>query len=382
MSNLAGPNLSQLNSQGAQPQQSADDDMSLSWCPSLLMRHEEGWEDLLRLASGYQAAVRHSLTLFLLSQKPSTCNGKIVTRLRNLSTVFEEPFYLPIPLNKSITFNSNNIPSDKMTATVHVKNIAAKTDDKEVKDFFSFCGKITSIEVQQDATSPDSKFATVTFEKETAAKTALLLNHTRLGDNEITVTSDATPDDQPPKTNADRDTDEITQEEKPRSRILAEYLAHGYLVADTSIKTAISLDEKHGVSARFLSTLQNLDQKYHATDRAKATDQSYGITARANSLLHGLSSYFEKAKDTPTGQKIANFYVSGAKQVEDIHKEAKRLAEMKKEEAGGSSYKAVGLDKIFGPEKTKPAEEAGDGGAAAPTGEVQQPTQPSEVPKV
>lgn len=199
------------------------------------------------------------------------------------------------------------------------------------------------------------------------------------------MTSDATPPDSenPTKSNADRDTDEITQEEKPRSRILAEYLAHGYLVADTSIKRAISLDEKHGVSQRFLSTLENLDKKYHATDRAKATDQSYGITSRANSLLHGLSSYFEKAKDTPTGKKIADFYVAGAKQVEDIHKEAKRLAEIKKEEAGGSSYKAAGLDRVFGPEKTKPAAEGSqaDGGAAAPAGEAQKPTQPSEVPK-
>lgn len=47
--------------------------------------------------------------------------------------------------------------------------------------------------------------------------------------------------------------------------------------------------------------------------------------------------------------------------MEDIHKEAKRLAEIKKEEAGGSAYKAVGLDKIFGPEKTK--DSAAEGGA-------------------
>ncbi|KAM7215089.1 hypothetical protein V8F06_009543 [Rhypophila decipiens] len=272
-----------------------------------------------------------------------------------------------------------------MTATVHVKNIAAKTDDKEVKDFFSFCGKITSIDVQPEGTS-DLKTATVTFEKESAAKTALLLNHTRLGDNEITVTSDATLDaDHSPKSNTDRDTDEITQEEKPRSRILAEVLANGYLVADTSLKTAIALDEKHGVSARFLSTLENLDQKYHATDRAKATDQSYGITNRAYSLLHGLSSYFEKATNTPTGHKIANFYTASAKQVEDIHNEAKRLAELKKEEAGGSAYKAVGLDKVFGPEKTTPAEGNSAGAAASSTtttGDVQQPTAAADVPKV
>ena len=64
---------------------------------------------------------------------------------------------------------------------------------------------------------------------------------------------------------------------------------------------------------------------------------------------------------------------AGAKQVEDIHKEAKRLAEIKKEEAGGSAYKAVGLDKIFGPEKT--ADGAAEG---AVVGEVQEPTKPAE----
>ena len=47
--------------------------------------------------------------------------------------------------------------------------------------------------------------------------------------------------------------------------------------------------------------------------------------------------------------------------MEDIHKEAKRLAEIKKEEAGGSAYKAAGLDKVFGPEKT--GDGAAEGGA-------------------
>lgn len=248
-----------------------------------------------------------------------------------------------------------------MATTVYVKNIAPNTEDKEIRDFFSFCGKITSIDV---TTEGDHKSATVTFEKETAAKTALLLNHTKLGATEITVTSssDASPDSPEPTTNADRDSDEITQEEKPRARILAEYLAHGYLVADTGLQRAIALDEKHGVSQRFLGTLTALDQKVHARDRAKTADASYGITNRANSLLTGLGSYFEKASHTPTGQKIVGFYTTTSKQVEDIYKEAKRLAELKKEEAGGSSYKAAGLEKVFGPEKT----ETKEGGAPAP----------------
>ncbi|KAK5661893.1 hypothetical protein OQA88_10002 [Cercophora sp. LCS_1] len=263
-----------------------------------------------------------------------------------------------------------------MATTVYVSNIAPNTDDKEIKDFFSFCGKITSINVTPSETS---KSATVTFEKETAAKTALLLNHTKLGPTEITVTADeasSTPSPPPPTTNEDRDTDEITQEEKPRARILAEYLAHGYLVADTGLKRALALDEKHGVTQRFLGTLTALDQKVHATDRAKTADSTYGITNRANSLITGLGSYFEKATHTPTGKRIVDFYTKSQRQVADVHAEAKRLADLKKEEAGGSSYKAAGLDKVFGPEKTGQAPATSAEGVV-PTANTQQPTKES-----
>ncbi|OIW24840.1 hypothetical protein CONLIGDRAFT_717841 [Coniochaeta ligniaria NRRL 30616] len=266
--------------------------------------------------------------------------------------------------------------------TVQVANIAAKTEDKEIKDFFSFCGKITDIKVTSEGAS---KSAVVTFEKETAAKTALLLNHTKLGENEITVTgsTDADKSDSGYKHQDDRDTDDITQEEKPRSRILAEYLAHGYVVADASLKKAIDLDEQHGVSSRFLNTLTSLDNKYHATDRAKTVDQSYGITQRASGLLSGLGSYFEKATNTPTGRKLVQFYTNGQRQVEDIHNEARRLAELKKQEHGGSAYKAAGLDKVFGAEKEKPkaTDAPGSAPANAPAVEsTQTATAPSNVP--
>lgn len=229
----------------------------------------------------------------------------------------------------------------------------------------------------------------MTFEKETAARTALLLNNTMLGDNKIAVTSDVNPDEESYKHDHDgehyRDGDEITPEMKPKSRILAEYLAHGYLVADTGLQSALAADEKHGISQRFLTTLHSLDAKYHASDRARTADQSYGITQRANSLLGGLSSYFEKASNTPTGQRIVKFYSDGQRQVSDIHNEARRLAELRKQEHGGSAYKAAGLDRVFGPEKTA----KNGGGASAPgaapsdapaTESSQKPTAPANVP--
>ncbi|KAL2890136.1 Protein vip1 [Ceratocystis lukuohia] len=233
-----------------------------------------------------------------------------------------------------------------MTNVVYVTDISASTDDKEIKEFFSFCGKVTAISIEADGA--DKKKATVTFEKDTAMKTALLLHHTQLGSSKITVTGSANLDEHNDPTPAQRDGDEITQEEKPRSRILAEYLAHGYVVGDAALEQAVVLDKKHNVSQRFLTTLQSLDSKYKATDRARATDESYGISTRGKGLLFGLNSYFEKAVGTPAGKKIAKFYEEGSKQAQDIHTEARRLADLKKDQAGGSAYRASGLEKVFG----------------------------------
>lgn len=216
-------------------------------------------------------------------------------------------------------------------STVHVKNIGSSTSEKEIKEFFSFCGKITSLNVTEQGTT---KEATVVFEKETAAKTALLLDQTKLGSNSVSVTHAGTPSEEESYThNAERDSDEITQEEKPRSRIIAEYLAQGYAIGDQAIQKSIDLDHKHGVSARFLQTLQNLDNKTKATEKAKSVDSQYQITDKATNVAQsvwaGLSTYYEKAVGTPTGSKLAAFYTQQQRQVADIHNEARRLANLK-----------------------------------------------------
>lgn len=236
-------------------------------------------------------------------------------------------------------------------------------------------GKVSDIKI---TTEEKTKTAEVTFEKDTAMKTALLLTNTQLGPNHITITSasGSAPTDDLANDNKERDSDELTQEEKPRARILAEYLAHGYVVGDAALEHAIELDTKHNVSTRFLSTIQNLDTKYHATDRARATDQSYGISEKANHFLTGFASYFEKASTTPTGRKIVKFYTDGSRQVQDIHTEARRLADVKKEMHGGSAYKAAGLERVFGQQKPK-EEAAAAAPAAAPAAGAAATTTPA-----
>jgi len=221
-----------------------------------------------------------------------------------------------------------------MTSTVHVKGISHETTEKEVKDFFSFCGKITSISVTPESSSADSpKSATVTFEKETAAKTALLLDSTQLGKSQVHVTTASSLDDVASKAGATVSSsvgeDHIAQEDKPRSRIVAEYLAHGYTVSDNVISQAIALDKKHGFSSRFTGALTSFDTRVKATDTAKSVDTKYGVTDKAMSAWGGLNTYFEKALGTPTGQRIRQFYMEGDKQVRDVHNEARRLADLK-----------------------------------------------------
>ncbi|KAJ5787719.1 Nucleotide-binding alpha-beta plait [Penicillium paradoxum] len=236
--------------------------------------------------------------------------------------------------------------------TVHVSGIAPATSDKEVRDFFSFCGKIVNLSITPVSGEADAqKSATVTFEKEAAAKTALLLDQTQLGTSSVHVESAHTFEDiagaQVTDAAAENKGEEhdIAQEDKPRSRIFAEYLAHGYVVSDHAIVKAIALDQKHGVSNKFTSALTNFDKKFNATERARGLDTNYQISTKAASGWRGLSSYFEKALEHPSGQKLRDFYVQTDKQVRDIHNEARRLADLKQGKTGeteGASAPALG----------------------------------------
>lgn len=241
--------------------------------------------------------------------------------------------------------------------TIHVSNISSQTTQKELTDFFSFCGKISSSSLTPSSSDPSAlQSATITFASPTATKTALLLDQTQLGPSRISVTSAASIDDlasghvashgDEPTFGADTDPLEKlkSQESKPRATILAEMLAQGYTIADTALEKAISLDKQHGFTTKFYNLLHTLDSKLHATETAKTTDQTYHISEKAAGLTRTATStfsrYFEKFAGTPTGNRIRGFYQEGEKQVLDVHNEARRLADLKKQEEEQSKVHA------------------------------------------
>lgn len=226
-----------------------------------------------------------------------------------------------------------------MASTVHVENISKKTSEDEIKSFFSFCGKIQDISVK--STGNDTQSASVTFEKAAAAKTALLLDSTQLGPNSVHVKSAQSGGESATEKSSDdhKDSDDIEQEQKPRARIIAEYLAHGYAISDKAIESALAADKQHGYSTKFLQTLQNLDSKTQASQKAQVVDQKLGLSNKALGAWAGLTSYFDKAQGTPTGQKLRAFYDQGNKTVMDVHNEARHLADLKKGQSGSKPTK-------------------------------------------
>lgn len=240
-----------------------------------------------------------------------------------------------------------------MAATVNVENISIKTSEDEIKSFFSFCGKIQSISVKPAGN--DTQSASVTFEKTAAAKTALLLDNTQLGPNSVQVSSakflDEIAGEKAASAEEAKDGEHhIEQEAKPRARIIAEYLAHGYVISDKAIESALAVDKKNGYTTKFQQALQNFDSKTQATQKAQAVDTKLGLTQKGYAAYATLTSYFDKAANTPTGQKLRAFYDQGNKTVMDVHNEARHLADLKKQEQSGS---ASGLHHLPAPASDK-----------------------------
>ncbi|KAI5479426.1 actin cytoskeleton protein [Pseudohyphozyma bogoriensis] len=231
--------------------------------------------------------------------------------------------------------------TEPTTYSVTVSNLSASTTHPTLEHFFSFCGKIASI--AQEGTT-----AKVTFNKESAAKTALLLNGGTLEGSQITVTSDdietpalanAKPVASTAPTPAEKEGHELEQEDKPRSAVVAEYLAHGYVIGDSAIERAIAADQQYGISSRFLNFFTPLASKVQAVaqphvEKASAklaeVDEKQGLSLKANAAAIIGSKYYQNALSSPFGSKVHAFYTSTQKQVLDVHEEAVRIRNAKK----------------------------------------------------
>jgi hypothetical protein len=257
-----------------------------------------------------------------------------------------------------------------MTYSVTVTNFSSTTSEQQLHDFFSFCGKIESIQIKD-------KTAYVNFEKAASANTAALLNGGSLDGAHITVVSEV---DHPESDDEHHDENPIQQSDKPRAGIAAEYLAKGYTLSDDILQRAIEFDKSKGISKRFLSFLHNLDSTVGAKVGGEGATLSNVVTAKVTPIVsdvqakvqpvvndgvnrartldeqQGLSrtasGYYASAIASPLGQKVRAFYTTTTKQVIDIHEEARRIADSNKTTT--AAQPAAGANVTGGPTTAEP----------------------------
>jgi len=224
-------------------------------------------------------------------------------------------------------------------ATIHVSNLSHNTTEEEIRQFFSYCGKINELSIKPTSSETDSTLSsTITFERKPAADTALLLDNTELRGNKVKVEAAASLAELAKgsgSTDEHQHEHELRQEDKPRTAVLAEYLSQGYTLADHVLQRGIALDQQHGYSEKFKSYLQRLEQRTNAQATARSVDTTYGVTEKAQQGINVFQRYFEKAINTPTGQKVRSFYEAGQKTAMDIHNEAMRLKKLRENKAEG-----------------------------------------------
>ncbi|TEB22728.1 hypothetical protein FA13DRAFT_1757202 [Coprinellus micaceus] len=216
-----------------------------------------------------------------------------------------------------------------MSHTVEITGISPSTSKAQLNDFFT----IATIEYAEKSAK-----ASIVFEKASAARTALMLNGGTLDGS--TLSHDTHGDAEHP----------LDQTDKPRAGIAAEYLAKGYQLSDQILQRAIQIDHEKGISAKFLSYVHELDKTAGAralgpeqtvSSKVQATLQSAQQQARTLDEQKGISktfyTYLSQALASPIGQKVRAFYTETSKQVQDIHEEARRIAEEHKQHAQGGS---------------------------------------------
>ncbi|KAF6013675.1 hypothetical protein HII12_001657 [Brettanomyces bruxellensis] len=211
-------------------------------------------------------------------------------------------------------------------STVICSDIPVSTDESKIKEFFSFCGKVDTIDVISK--SEKTKSVEVTFANQSAVSTATLLNGAELNGGTIHVKAkESSSEKSAPSgvTSAKNDkSDEIAaipQEEKPKSTIAAEYLANGYVLSDNLIQKAIEFDKKHDLSSRFKSFLQDIDNKYHFQAKGQEVNAKLGKKT--------LDDYLDKFKSGKYGSKLNEMYTNVATDVSQVHEHAKSIARQK-----------------------------------------------------
>jgi len=254
-------------------------------------------------------------------------------------------------------FINSNIPNGPSPNFVKVANVSPIADEKIVKDFFIFCGRIQQFELITDKTTLDQqKMALIEFESPSAAKTAILLSGAQIIDRHISVAPLSQGYDLGDVISGVPTGHELTQnikekqliqENKSKSSIVAEILASGYILSSQIIETARKFDERMGISTTAKNVKDQIEQKVHEcaevygmnqkVEHAKQSIERTGVPAKVQEqyqhACQTTSELGQKALQIEMGKKVEETYTAATQRGQEICEEALRIKEQKERKA-------------------------------------------------
>jgi len=257
---------------------------------------------------------------------------------------------------------------DAINRTVLVTNISPQATNKTVSDFFAFCGTISSLTMRIQPKSEEKvQEAIIEFSQEAATKTALLLTNALIIDRPINV---ARYSGEFPKSEEEQKAQNVRQykdseiENKPhevpagqrsQTSVIASLIAAGYQLANGTLESAKSYDEKYAVSGSIKATTDNvvnavkaksseLDAQYKisettsawykaASDKVVEVDTKYGVTASATAISQSadkiMKDVSESAPVQATSQALKATSDAISSYADHVGKEVQKIIEEK-----------------------------------------------------
>ncbi|CAI9096635.1 OLC1v1032827C2 [Oldenlandia corymbosa var. corymbosa] len=219
--------------------------------------------------------------------------------------------------------------------TAEVTSLSPDATEKDVQDFFAFCGQIEHVEIVRAGEYASTAY--VTFNSPHALETAVLLSGATILDQRVCITRWGHTDDEygywnrSTWNNGDESGATHTENQFVSSAgeaitlaqdVVKTMLAKGYVLGKDALSQAKAFDESHQVSATAASkvaelsekmgltnkifagveAVKSVDERYHVTDTTKSAVLATGRTAAAAANAVVNSSYFSKGA----------FWLSGA----------------------------------------------------------------------
>eukprot|EP00002_Diphylleia_rotans_P033725 TRINITY_DN719_c0_g3_i1.p1 TRINITY_DN719_c0_g3~~TRINITY_DN719_c0_g3_i1.p1 ORF type:complete len:272 (-),score=89.02 TRINITY_DN719_c0_g3_i1:197-1012(-) len=192
------------------------------------------------------------------------------------------------------------ISAEALDRSIYVYNIAPTATEKDLTDFFSFCGPIEKVILESNPVD-GNQHSGITFGDLNTAATALLLAGAILVGQPIAImrfpgsdqpqesaapsTTQASAD---PSVEAQANTSTSAAPAKPAVSVIADVLAKGYILGENAMQKAKEFDEKHNISLKFKVAAES------AKNKALKIDEEYKISEKAHAASEAAAAQAKK----------------------------------------------------------------------------------------